>query len=109
MADDGEGQQQQHGWMPQPRIPKFSGDQDWQEFHGEAERVLEAYTFPPKIAVEFLLRSLEGQARKEVLSLATESRDTTEKIPTPLRRSTRSTAGINPNPFHLPTSANRWQ
>jgi hypothetical protein len=80
MADDGEGQQQQHGWIPQPRIPKFSGDQDWQEFHGEAKRVLEAYTFPPKIAVEFLLRSLEGQARKEVLSLAKESRDTTEKI-----------------------------
>jgi hypothetical protein len=65
--------------MPQPRIPKFSGEGDFTEFHEEAERVLEAYTLPPKIAVELLLRSLEGQARKEVLSLTKEARDDTAR------------------------------
>lgn len=86
-ADDGRRDQdpvQQH-WMPQPRIPKFSGEEDWMLFDEEANRVLEAYTLPPKIAVELLLRSLEGQARKEVLSLEKGSRDTTEKILTHLQ------------------------
>lgn len=34
---------------------------------------------------------------------------TQSKIPTPVRRSARSTAGYNPNPFNLPTPASRRQ
>ena len=82
-AADGAGDILRANWLPPPRLPRFSGevgDSSIGDFVTEARRVLEAYQLPGAIAAEFLLRNLEGQARKEVLSLPAEERRKGEKI-----------------------------
>ena len=64
-------------WMPPPRLPKFTGelgDGPVEDFTAEAERIIEVYDLQGQLAVELLLRRLEGQARREVLAQAPAAR-----------------------------------
>ena len=63
--------------MPPPRLPKFSGelgDGPVEDFIAEAERILAAYDLEGQLAVELLLKHLDGQARREVLAQAPAAR-----------------------------------
>ena len=64
-------------WMPPPRLPKFSGelgDGPVEDFIAEAERIIAAYDLEGQLAVELLLKHLDGQARREVLAQAPAAR-----------------------------------
>ena len=65
----GNGRRQLHTpWMPPPRLPKFTGEPGdglVEDFIAEAERIIEAYDLidlQGQLAVELLLRHLDGQA-----------------------------------------------
>ena len=52
-------------WMPPPRLPKFSGelgDGPVVDFIAEAQRIIAAYDLEGQLAVELLLKHLDGQA-----------------------------------------------
>ena len=100
-AADGAGDILRANWLPPPRLPRFSGevgDSSIGDFVTEARRVLEAYQLPGAIAAEFLLRNLEGQARKEVLSLPAEERRKGEKILEHLQKNFRQQKAPSPPP-----------
>ena len=64
-------------WMPPPRLPKFIGelgDGPVEDFIAEAERIIAAYDLEGQLAVELLLKHLDGQARREVLAQAPAAR-----------------------------------
>ena len=64
-------------WMPPPRLPKFRGelgDGPVEDFIAEAERIIAAYDLEGQLAVELLLKHLDGQARREVLAQAPAAR-----------------------------------
>ena len=64
-------------WMPPPRLPKFSGelgDGPVVDFIAEAQRIIAAYDLEGQLAVELLLKHLDGQARREVLAQAPAAR-----------------------------------
>lgn len=61
-------------WMPQPRLPRFDGSGPVDEFVEEVHRVVDAYKMRPAISLELILRHLDGQARREVLSMGPEER-----------------------------------
>ena len=51
--------------MPPPRLPKFSGelgDGLVVDFIAEAQRIIAAYDLEGQLAVELLLKHLDGQA-----------------------------------------------
>jgi hypothetical protein len=75
-------------WFPAPRLPRYGGEagEPIDTFTEEADRVLKAYKMPENIACEFLLRHLEGSARREVLGLPEGGRDTVQKITTHLKK-----------------------
>ena len=64
-------------WMPPPRLPKFTGelgDGPVEDFIAETLRIIEAYDLQGQLAVELLLRHLDGQAPREVLAQAPAAR-----------------------------------
>ena len=64
-------------WMPPPRLPKFNGelgDGLVEDFIAEAEHIIEAYDLEAQLAVELLLKHLDGQAHREVLVQAPAAR-----------------------------------
>ena len=63
--------------MPPPRLPKVSGelgDGPVEDFFAEPERIIAAYDLEGRLAVELLLKHLDGQARREVLAQAPAAR-----------------------------------
>ena len=63
--------------MPQPRLPIFSGELGGglvEDFIAETERIIEAYDLEGQLAVELLLKHLDGQARHEVFAQAPAAR-----------------------------------
>lgn len=74
-------------WLPQPRLPKFSGkDECVEEFVRESERIITTYNLHNAIGVELLLRTLEGNAREEILELEPEERKTPQQVLDQLRK-----------------------
>ena len=74
-------------WMAPPKLPKFSGelhDGPVEDFISETERVLAAYKSSDSLAVEYILRHLDGIARREILSLSPASRATPADVLTAL-------------------------
>ena len=64
-------------WMPPPRLPKFSwelGDGPVEDFMAEAKHTIAAYDLEGQLAVELLLKHLDGQACHEVLAQAPAAR-----------------------------------
>lgn len=76
-------------YMAPPKLPRFSGElQDGpvEDFIEEAERVLAAYHLSDGLAVEYLIRHLDGIARREILSLPARERGTPAAVMTALTK-----------------------
>lgn len=71
-ADDGHGDHDARvRWMAPPKLPRFSGelaDGPVEDFIDEAERVLDAYKLQGHLGCEYVLRHLDGTARREALA-----------------------------------------
>ena len=70
-------------WWAPPKLPRFSGelvDGPAEDFVEEATRVFRTYRVEDPVGVEFLLRHLHGQAKREVLSRPDGDVDTPDKI-----------------------------
>jgi hypothetical protein len=58
-------------WMAPPKLPRFGGeltDGPVEDFIDEATRVMQAYNLQGKMGVEYVLRHLDGIARREALA-----------------------------------------
>ena len=81
--------------MPSPRLPKVSGqlgDGPVEDFIAEAERIIEAYDLEGQLAVELLLKHLDGQARREVRPATTDA--AVDGIPLPTTSASIDGAGV---------------
>ncbi|XP_070205364.1 uncharacterized protein [Littorina saxatilis] len=70
-------------WLSPPKLPRYAGDPadgPVEDFMEEARRILAAYDIPDPIAVEWLLKHLDGLARKEVLAQPADARKTPEQV-----------------------------
>ncbi|KAK7471685.1 hypothetical protein BaRGS_00035658 [Batillaria attramentaria] len=70
-------------WISPPKLPRFSGelcDGPVEDFIREAERVLAAYQLQDGMAAEYVLRHLDGLARREVLALPATNRGTADAV-----------------------------
>ncbi|KAL8599034.1 hypothetical protein ACOMHN_006843 [Nucella lapillus] len=70
-------------WLAPPRLPLFSGESDngpAEDFIQEVHRVLAAYEMAKPLAVEYIIRHLQGKARREVLLRDREDTNTPEKV-----------------------------
>jgi hypothetical protein len=85
MAENNRDDQRPPSWLPTPRLPRYGGEpgERIETFAEEADRIFKAYKMPETIACKFLLRHLEGAARREILGLQEESRNTVEDLDTP--------------------------
>ncbi|KAL8604490.1 hypothetical protein ACOMHN_015774 [Nucella lapillus] len=70
-------------WLAPPKLPLFSGESDdgpAEDFIQEVHRVLAAYEMAKPLAVEYIIRHLQGKARREVLLRDREDTNTPEKV-----------------------------
>ncbi|XP_076472839.1 uncharacterized protein LOC143302180 [Babylonia areolata] len=88
MADEGQQVAGTQWWAP-PKLPHFSGesaDGPAEDFIAEVSRVLEAYRIANPVAVDFIIRHLQGKARREVLAYTGDEINTPQKVLEILRR-----------------------
>lgn len=81
--DDPPPQQPQWRAIQPPKLPRFSGEVagcGGDEFVQEAERVINNYQLKEGTAVEWVLQSLEGVARREILSRPADDINTAVKV-----------------------------
>lgn len=81
-----------------PRLPIFSGKADdvrVEKFAAEAERAIANYAIDGGLAVEFVLRYLEGEARDDVLYLPEDQRTTATMILNHLREVYADTRSVS--------------
>ena len=53
---------------PPPVLPRFNGDDPVEDFLLEARRTMASYNFKPSAAADFVIRHLDGPAKREVLN-----------------------------------------
>ncbi|KAL8625828.1 hypothetical protein ACOMHN_012420 [Nucella lapillus] len=82
MAELNQSTEEMQWWAP-PRLPLFSGESDdgpAEDFLQEVNRVLAAYQMANRVAIEYIIRHLRGNARREVLLRDREDTNTPEKV-----------------------------
>ena len=70
-------------WMSPPKLPRYGGepaDGPVEDFIDEADRLLKAYTMKDALAVEWIIRHLDGHARKEVLNKPADARTKPKEV-----------------------------